>query len=183
MVRLADLVSCACDSISSQVMEDGRVVKAGRPSQIDLTFAAKLDETDSAPATVDAGRAPLMKADTEVGKLAEAEVTRVGSTSWSIFLVYSRAMGSWYIIAISFALFVAAHGSLLASNNWLREWVNAEARSRDDTLFYIRIYLVISFASLILEGCKTSFFLWRTISASRVIYARLLDRVFAAKSA
>ena len=62
----------------------------------------------------------------DVGKLIEREDREMGSVSWGVFLLYSKAMG-WPLVCLVMIFLVAQYAVMIATDFWLSSWSEAGA--------------------------------------------------------
>ena len=121
-------------------------------------------------------------------KFVEDEVRAQGRVKWSVYRTYLLASGGLKYWIITFLMFSLAALSTIGRSYWLRLWTSSYAdngSTADSTSyqmgrgtdsqqhplsFYLSIYILISFFSIVLVGIKIIFVLVSSLRAARHLF-------------
>jgi hypothetical protein len=138
-------------------------------------------------------------------KFFKAENQATGSIGLSTYLAYFKYMGSIHYWVLLVLLFLAAQGTQIQTNNWIRSWSNAVESSissivnhnkayiqalgdrylatspKDDSLYYLLIYVALNVLFGVLVAGRTLATFQASLKASRELYGQLLKAVLGAR--
>lgn len=121
-------------------------------------------------------------------KFVEDEVRAQGRVKWSVYKMYLLASGGLQYWIVTFFMFSLAALSTIGRSYWLRLWTSTYADNEptiNDTShhvdlrtepqqhqlgFYLGIYILISFISIVLVGIKIIFVLVSSLRAARHLF-------------
>lgn len=108
----------------------------------------------------------------------------VGRISFSVYWKYFKCMGNLYYWIIACTAVIMQQAVAFAQNWWIREWADSatshrdsEIRAEHSSVYYLRIYAVISTIFVLVSFLRESIFFYGSICASNKIFTELIDRV------
>ncbi|KAJ7737145.1 multidrug resistance-associated ABC transporter [Mycena maculata] len=130
--------------------------------------------------TADSGSDPTP---TEVKKVPrkffEDEKRAVGRVALDVWKLYITACGSGWYWVLFFFIFILAGLAPLLENGWLGYWSRGEGSN--SPMFYLGIYTAVACAGLITTTLRFFVLYHGSISASTVLYKKLLETVLFAQ--